>query len=182
MPLGRDMRVGTRVKNANGRAGATMAYLKDMMPAGGYKVKWDDDSSESDVRVNQLDLEAGGLTDAQHASALALVTAQLGGVSIKAEKPWLVKGKLVQSNLIVSRPAYLPAGQELHAHTSTGGGLSKVHIKSGQDYMRNIFVGGNITQSATADDRNWIAKYRLRNALINSKQDYLDGKKVLPQP
>jgi hypothetical protein len=182
MPIGRNMPVGTKVKHSDGRTGSTTAYLKDMQPAGGYKVKWDADSSESDVRVHELDLAGGAVSIADYNQAVALVTTRLGGVDETAEGQWLNnRGKLVDSVLVVSRPKYLKLGEELHAHVNAGGGIRRAHIKHGEKQVRVIFDNGGCTGQATTGDLAWVADYKLRGSLQRSKQDYLDSKLPLPK-
>jgi hypothetical protein len=180
MPIGRNMNNGTKVKDKNNRTGTTVAYLKNMEPSGGYKVRWDDDASETEVRINLLELATGAVTESAYNEAVSRVASRLGGITEKPEKPWLVNNKLVQSNLVVAKPAYLSAGQELHAHVSPAGGMRRAHVKSGENRVRVIYDNGGFTAAATADDQRWIADYKLRNSLKNSKQDYLSSKLQLP--
>jgi hypothetical protein len=180
MAIGKNMPTGTKVKDASGKTGTTQAYLKNMQPAGGYKVRWDDDSSETEVRINLLELASGVVTQADYNAAVSRVVTRLGGITETDEQPWLVNNKLVNSKLVVARPAYLSAGQEMHAHVSPAGGMRRAHVKSGQNQVRVIYDNGGFTAAATADDQRWIADYKLRNSLKNSKQDYLDSKLELP--
>lgn len=178
MPLGKKMPNGTRVKHLKkGVVGATQQWLPNAMPAGGYRVKWDHDSSEEDVRIHELDPEGGSISAADYDDAVKRVTQNLGGYNARHEGTW----GHGESILIVSKPGYLPASQEMHAHAGVGGGIRKAHVKQGESYVRDVYKDGAFTGSATTDDKNWVAQIKLRNSLIHSKQDYMDGKKKLPQ-
>ncbi len=180
MPLAAKMPNGTRVKHDDGRTGKTTAYLPNMQPAGGYRVQWDSDASEGEVRRSQLDPAGGNVSIADYDNAVKRVTERLGGYTAKAEGTWLNNGKAVQSMLIVSKPKHLAAGEEMHAHATLGGGMQKVHVKCGNSY-RSVYQDGTFTKEATAKDREWVANIKLRNSLISSKQVYLDGKEALPK-
>lgn len=156
-------------------------YLKDLQPAGGYKVRWDDDSSETEVRPNALELVSGGVTEGAYNEALARITMRLGGITEKPEKGWVKNGRMIASSLVVAKPAYLKPGQELHAHVGNGGVVLRAHVKSGEKYVRVICDGGVLTNVATLEDKAWITNYKLRMNLKQSKQAYLDSKLTLPE-
>lgn len=181
MPLGKKMPNGTRVKHQNtGRVGKTLEWLPNKVPVGGYRVQWDHDSSEEEVSSHLLDLQSGNINIADYNNAVQRVTQSLGGYEAKPEGKWLNNGRLVDSVLIVSKPSYLAHGEEMHAHAGMGGGIQKAHVKNGNVYVRNVYQNGKFTNEATAKDKEWFSQIKLRNSLIASKQDYLDGKKQLP--
>lgn len=182
MPVGAKMPNGTTVKHQDtNQTGTTQEWLPNIGTAGGYRVKWTNDSSESTVLRHKLDLASGGASVAEYDKALERVTINLGGYEANYEGKWLHQGKSVDSVLIKSKPSHLAPGEEMHAHAGLGGGIRKAHVKSGNIYVRDVYKDGGFTSSATAKDKEWFAQIKLRNSLISSKQDYLDGKMTLPK-
>ena len=183
MPIGRKMPNGTRVKHGTKGTGKTLAYLSQMQPAGGYTVQWDNDGSSSDARISELELESGAVTEDAYKACLQNITNKMGGYNAKSEGSWLQNGNLVASVLVISKPAHLGVGQEMHAHVSTGGGLRKAHVKNvnSNQYIRDVFANGGTTAQATVEDCQWVSNYKIYNNMKNNKQNYLDSKTALPK-
>ncbi|HEY0064966.1 MAG TPA: hypothetical protein VGC21_22800 [Telluria sp.] len=180
MPIGRNMPDGTRVTEGSVRAGATQAFLPNEQPAGAYRVLWDD-TTVSVVRIHLLQLEAGAVTVDAYDAALNLIVQRLGIVREENEGNWLNNNnQLVASVLVVGRPGYLNAGEEMHAHVNQGGGMRRAHVKSGTTQVRVVYDNGAIAGTATAQDQAWLANYGLRNNMRSSRQLYLDSRLPLP--
>lgn len=176
MGIGAKMPNETKVKDADGKTGVTQEFLKDFGQTGGYRVKWDADSTETQVARHKLDLASGAVTETAYQAALKLVVNRLGGFVTSEEKLWQGTGRGV---LLKCRPSYLNPGEELHAHLDTRGRILRAHIKAGDSYPR-VLVNNSVVTATTDDDKAWLANYRLRRNLIDSKVSYMDSKEPLP--
>jgi hypothetical protein len=176
MGIGAKMPNGTKVKDGDGRTGATQEFLANLGSAGGYRVKWDDDSSETEMLLHKLDPLNGPVTETAYQAALRSVVDRLGGYAEKTEALWKGTG---QGYLVVCKPAHLNPGEELHAHLDQHRTILRAHVKSGQSYLRTL-VDDKARIATRADDLRWLADYGLRRNMISAKRAYMDGKEPLP--